>query len=265
MQEHYKEEALKWGSSSSSTMEDEITRNKEVELICNFIGLFSSELSKLSNKKPIKVADIGCGNGYTLSILSNKYANNVYYGIDTSNELLDIAIRRELDNCKFMNNDICSLAFNDNQLDIIYTERCLINLDNWGVQQEALNEIHRVLKPNEYYLMVEAFTDGLANCNKARVECGLPELKEAPFNIYLDKTLLFPYITNKFTIWSPYQFSNSLPTSNFLSSHYFISRVLHALITKGEQIKNTEFVKFFSYLPPIGNYSQIQAFVLRKI
>ena len=53
--------------------------------------------------------------------------------------------------------------------------------------------------------------------------------------------------------------------SNFLSSHYFVARILHPLITRGEWVKNTEFVKFFSFLPPIGNYAPVQAYIFEKL
>lgn len=257
VRKHYKEQASKWGDSASSTMEDEVIRERETELITHFINIFSK-------KKP-KIADIGCGNGYTLGVLKSKFHACKYWGVDFSEELINIAKNRNLANCEFIENSVCSLDFDDNFFDVVYTQRCLINILNWEEQKKALNEIHRVIKPNGYYLMIECFTDGLLNNNRARTECGLSELKEAKHNKYFEKELFFRTVRGKFTIMEPKQLDVSLPTFNFLSSHYFIARVLHALITKGEQVKNTEFVSFFSYLPPIGNYSPIQAYILRKV
>lgn len=245
---HYRKEAEKWGDSAYSTMEDAIIRQKETELILNFF--------ETHKKKTLKIADIGCGNGYTLDVLSKKIPECEYWGIDITKELLDIAKNRKIANCQFIEESVTSLTFNDNFFDAIYTQRCLINISNWGEQKKALNEIYRVLKPGGYYLMIECFTDGLENYNKARIECGLTEIKETEFNKYFDKELYLHAIKGKFSV---------IEFSNFLSSHYFIARVLHALITKGEQIKNTEFVKFFSFLPPIGNYSPIQAYILQKV
>lgn len=36
-------------------------------------------------------------------------------------------------------------------------------------------------------------------------------------------------------------------------------------MTKGDWVQNTEFVKFFSFLPPIGNYAPIKAYILQKV
>lgn len=256
VKKHYKEEAEKWGDSSYSTMDDEIIRNKETELILNFFDVFKGQ--------SLKVADIGCGNGYTIDLLSKESSHHKYWGIDNSAELLAIAKKRKLANCEFIEGNICCLDFDDEFFDIIYTQRCLINVLDWEEQKKALAEIHRTLKPEGHYLMIECFTDGQMNNNKARKECGLVELKEAYHNKYFDKELFVEANRGRFTIMEPSQLDSRLPPSNFLSSHYFIARVLHALVTKGEQIKNTEFVKFFSFLPPIGNYSPIQAYVLRK-
>ena len=249
MMKHYVDEAEKWGASSASTMEDEITRQRETDMILEFMRRDSGR----------KVLDLGCGNGYTLVVLSQMLPNKQYVGIDTSKELIDIAKKRKID-CHFMVGDACELKdIADKYFDLVYTQRCLINILSWEDKLKALNEIHRVLKPNGFYLMIECFTDGLENQNKARVECGLPELKPAYHNEYFDKRELFNSVEKKFYILEPWW-----SCSNFLSSHYFVTRVLHPLVTKGEQIKNTEFVKFFSYLPPMGNYSQIQAYVFRR-
>jgi len=257
--EHYKEEAEHWGKSSSSTMDDEVIREKETGLI---MGLF--DVLK-GHHQCLKVADIGCGNGYTLGQLIKQHPENDYWGVDSSLELLKVAQDRHLASCRFTHGDVGSLQLPNGLFDVVYTQRCLINVLSWPGQAKALTEIYRILKPDGLYLMIECFTDGLMQNNRARRECGLPELKQAAFNEYLDEDDLQSIgIKQYFDILSPDEIDSTLPSSNFLSSHYFIARVLHALVTKGEQIKNTQFVKFFSCLPPVGDYSPLQAYVLRK-
>ncbi len=252
VREHYKGVAEKYGASAQSTMEDEVIRNKEIEQILAFVDLVGKEQS-------LRIVDLGCGNGYTLGVLTSARPGNKYRGLDASEELLKIARDRQLPNCEFLHSDARHLTLDDNSIDAIYTERCLINILDWKQQLDAFREIHRVLIPGGHYLMIECFTDGLQNNNKAREECGLDSLKEAYHNKYFEKERLFEAIDDLFTIVEP-----STLASNFLSSHYFIARVLHPLVTKGTAIKNTEFVKFFSMLPPFGNYSPIQSYILRK-
>ncbi len=264
VKKHYKEQAAKYGASPQSTMEDEVIREKEITLILNFCAMSKN---KLGNRN-LRILDLGCGNGYALSVLSKGYPANSYWGVDFSKELLSIAKDRKLPNCRFMQGDVRRLSFDSKMFDVVYSERCLINILNWEEQKLVLHEIRRVLVLGGYYLMIECFTDGLLNNNKARKECGLSELKEAYHNKYFDKDLFLQAISKIFTVVEPAQFSRKedgyMFHHDFLSSHYFIARVLHPLVTKGESVKNTEFVKFFSSLPPVGNYSPIQAYILKN-
>ena len=262
IQSHYKIQAEKHKDLPTSTMEDVIIRQKEIDSIFSFFNL--RDVSKINNK----VLEIGCGNGYTLEQLATSYPNTVFHGLDFSHDLLNIAGKRKIKNASFSQGDVRKLSFDDESFDIVYTERCLINLLNWEDQQKALKEINRVLKKGGFYFMVESFTDGFDNMNKARNELGLDNIPVAHHNLYFNKESFKKFIDPVFTITDPALLGDadtSKLASNFLSSHYFAARVLHPLLTKGDpDLKNTEFVKFFSFLPPNGEYAPIQAFILQK-
>ena len=51
---------------------------------------------------------------------------------------------------------------------------------------------------------------------------------------------------------------------HFLSSYYFISRVVYPAVTRTDLKYNTHFVRFFADQPPRGTYAPIQLFLLRK-
>jgi SAM-dependent methyltransferase len=256
---HYKTVAEKHGPSPRSTMEDDFVRSKEIESIINCYRFVKEEV-----QRPLKVLELGCGNGYALEALSSLDETDRFWGVDFSAELLAIAQERELPNCVFMQGDTRALAAEPEFFDWVYTERCLINILNSDEQLEALRQIAKVLKPNALYLMIEGFADGLRNYNKARAECGLPEVKEAIHNRNFEKDKLFLGIRDLFTIVEGSELGKYAIASNFLSSHYFVSRVLYPAMTKGEVVRNSEVAKFLSFLPPMGNYSTIQAYVLRK-
>jgi ubiquinone/menaquinone biosynthesis C-methylase UbiE len=265
IKEHYKQESRSLDSFNQSTMKDEVVLTKEVEFILNFIDALPLE----SKGKNAKVLDLGCGNGYTLNIVARSHPQIDVFGLDLVDELISISKIIMLENCKVIQGDARKLCFQDNYFDVIYTQRCLINILDLEEQKLALREIHRTLKADGYYLMIECFSDGLTNYNAARKECGLDEIKEAYHNKYFEKDLFMKAIEGLFSIVDPKDIDpnkgDCMFPSNFLSSHYFISRVLHALVTKDVPfIRNSEFVKFFSFLPPQGNYSPIQAYILRK-
>ncbi len=254
IKEHYKVQAAKHKDSALSTMEDPITRQKEVTIIENFF-----QLPQVAAKTK-QVLEIGCGNGYTLNILSPKFSNYNFTGLDFSEDLLEIARSRNLKGVEFLQGDARKLSFKDESFDVIYTERCIINLLSWDEQQLALTEMHRILRKGGYLLFMESFTEGYNNLNKARNELGLDSIPMPHHNLYFEKDLFEPFIASKFEVIE----ENTIPR-NFLSSHYFTARVLHPLLTKGDPfLKNTEFVKFFSFLPPSGCYSPIEAYILKK-
>ena len=256
---HYKVVAEKHGASPRSSMEDEFVRSKEIECILN-VYRFSKEKSQ----QPLKVLEIGCGNGYALETLASLDRTDQFWGLDFSEELLSIAGARKVPNCVFMQEDVRSLSRELPLFDFVYTERCLINILDQKEQWAALRQIAKVLKPQSYYLMIEGFADGLRNYNKARSECGLSEVPQAVHNRNFEKDELFEGIRDLFTVEDGSQLGKYSVASNFLSSYYFVSRVFYPALTKGEVVRNSEVAKFFSFLPPIGDYSTIQAFVLQK-
>jgi len=259
IKKYYKDLADQNGISPFTTSPDEIMRKKEIELIRKFFLMIKGN--------GLRVLDLGCGNGYTISFLRETSHENAYFGLDFSEELIDIAKKRQLSGCEFLEGDARRLPYNENFFDVVFTERTLINILDWEGQKTALKEIQKVLKPGGYYFMMEGFSDGWENNNKARKECGLPELKVSFHNKYFEKVAFLEFIKDMFAVVEPIEFGvqweKSFP-QNFLSSHYFIARVLHALVTKGGDLMNTEFVNFFSFLPPIGNYSPIQLYILKN-
>jgi SAM-dependent methyltransferase len=252
---HYREVAAKHGASPRSSMEDDFVREKETEFIVTFAGA-------AAQGRRLEVLDLGCGNGYTLAQVMAAHPAHSYHGLDFSEDLLAIARGRGLE-CELRQGDARSLPFASASFDLVYTQRCLINILDAEEQAEALREIARVLRPGGHYLMIECFTDGLENNNKARRECALPDIREAYHNHYIVKDAFFSALEGLFTALDPAQFGPGLQT-NFLSSHYFVSRVLYPALSKGEVVRNSEVARFFSFLPPMGNYSPIQAYVLQR-
>jgi ubiquinone/menaquinone biosynthesis C-methylase UbiE len=175
------------------------------------------------------------------------------------------ANERNIRNCKVVHGDVRRLPFETASFDTLVTERCIINVMDVADQAQSLHEVARVLRPGGHFLCIEAFADGLANLNAARAELGLPPNVQPHHNIWFEKPWFQNTIADVFEeVDLAKENDPSLPTPNFLSSHYFISRVLYPAVTKAEVRYNTHLVKFFSFLPPMGNYSPIQFYLLRR-
>jgi ubiquinone/menaquinone biosynthesis C-methylase UbiE len=242
-------------------MEDDVARDKETQLIEHFIRVTAGLQSR-----PRRVLDAGCGNAFTLERLSLAAPQDEHWGVDASIDMLAVGCRRPAAR-RLAAGSAQSLPFAAPSFDIVVSQRCLINILDWEGQREALAEIARILRPGGFFLMIEGFEDGLRANNQARRECGLEELRPAHHNLYLEKTILFAELGRWFRVVEPQELDPDEPdrlASNFLSSHYFVARVLYAALNKGEWVRNAEVMKFFSFLPPLGNYSPIQALVLKR-
>lgn len=264
---HYREQAEKHGDSPSSTMEDLIVRERELEAITVFLAA----LRRRSDHE-LKVLDLGCGNGYALGEVSRELPLNRYWGLDFSEDLLEVARGRGLPRVEFASGDARALPYETGFFDAVYTERCLINILETPEQIRALQEVARVLKPGGHYLMLETFTDGFENYNRARQESGLDPVPTPYHNLMFNKKEFLSCIEPLFEVVGPSSLADDTETKklepNFLSSHFFIARVLHPVIVRDRFVRNSEFVRFFSqlvsHIPPCGNYSPIQAYILRK-
>ena len=250
VKKHYKKEAKEKRLSLSCTMADLNTRKLEIENILVYL------------KDGKRCLEVGCGNGIA-SVEISKSKKLDLNCIDFSSEMIDLAKKQPIKGIrgkiKFEKQDI--LDFNTkNYFDIVFTERCIINLLTWNDQKKALKNIAGALKRGGTLILLEAFKDGLEELNKARQEVGLEKIKPAYHNLHLVKELVITYLSKE-----GLEFVNE---NNFLSSYYFGSRVIYPSMAKlhKKEIKyNSSFVNFFSALPPYGNYSHIKILVFKKI
>jgi len=268
---HYINEAKSHGLSATSTMSDEITRTYETEAISQFVKE-SLRLRQLENiAEPATIMDVGCGNGYTLEYLSTKYPDHNYVGIEKSNELRMLASSRFNSNerVKILEGDIRDRDFSKGIIaDILICQRVLINLLVEGDQKQALiNIIGSVTSPSSgknggTLLFIESFASSLVRLNNARSEFDLSPIAPAHHNLYLSDDIF------KIHQIKPLKTDGLLIPPNFLSTHYYVTRVLHAVFTpKNKPFKrNSEFVKFFTdaLKQNAGDYSPLKLYTFEK-
>ncbi|MGI9386386.1 MAG: class I SAM-dependent methyltransferase [Methyloligellaceae bacterium] len=263
--DHYRTVAEQDGLSPKSTMADEITRAMETEAIVSFVQAALAPTANGATTSP-SIADIGCGNGYTLGILAKQYPQANFAGIELSNDLRALAETRvqqdQLANVVIRSGDIREQDFAGPEgFDAAYVQRVLINLMDVADQKDALSNIVAAVKPGGALLFIEAFTSALENLNDAREEFGLERVPPAHHNLYLEDDFLnHPDLT-------PLECEAWTIPPNFISTHYFVSRVLAPVLRRPQPFKrNSHLAKFFSEaLPPgVGDYCQLKIFAFRK-
>ena len=154
------------------------------------------------------------------------------------------------------------------EADIVISQRVIINLLDKRDQKQALNNLVKLLKrPNwrmggGWLCLLESFIAPLINLNKAREEFNLDPIRPAYHNLYLEEDIFYDLPIRQCT-------EIDIPPSNFLSVHYYISRVLHAFLCRYNKInykRNSEFVKFltFALRENIGDYSPLKFYVFER-
>ncbi len=263
---HYRQVAEKDGLSPASTMADEVTRATETHAIEQFVEAGLGAIAGPAAES-VSVADIGCGNGYTLGRLSRKFSGLRLTGLELSDDLRALAEKRvreeRLANVTIRRADIRDADFaGADSFAIAYAQRVLINLLSETDQKRALDNIVAAIKPGGLVLFIEAFSSALENLNDAREEFDLDRIPAAHHNLYLEDDLFDhpQLVAFEDPAWT-------IP-ANFLSTHYYVSRVLVPVLRRPKEFKrNSHLARFLSEaLPPaIGDYSQLRILAFRKI
>ncbi len=250
---HWDEQAAKGADNPLATTNDKLLRELEIKSILSHIP-----------DAPLRIADVGCGTGYsTMEFARQRPAR--FVGIDYSENMIgeadkllagvDDAVRGRVE---FHVGDVLSLqSLNLELFDIVTTDRCLINLTSAEDQKQAIAQIHGIIKPGGAYIMCEGSRQGFAKVNELCALSGLPLLTNYWHNIYLDEDILLPYVAGLFDV---------VAIENFASTYYVASRIYNA-VSAPDQAKPDYFSpinRTAVNLPPIGDYSPLRTYYLRK-
>lgn len=255
IKEHYASVAKTAGLDPTSTMADELIRQRETEAIVSFVGLATGGIGR--------VADFGCGNGYTLEVLANSYPELDLHGFEYTPELRALASER-------LGNGRAAVAAGDireprfwgeGTFDAVVIQRVIINLLDVADQKRGLDNIIEAVKPGGHVIFIECFEEPFAELNEAREEFELEPIGPAHHNLYLEMDFferddLVPFDDPQ---WS-------FPP-NYLSTHYFVSRAFEPGLTRGRPFKrNSQVQRFFSMaLPPaVGNFAPLMIHAFRR-
>jgi ubiquinone/menaquinone biosynthesis C-methylase UbiE len=217
-------------------------------------------IEKLDTTKG-KIIDIGCGDGHTTISIAKSFPQAKVVGFDYSDNMVKNAIENskvvDLQNLDFLNLDISKNYFKPFS-DLAFTCRCLINLPDWKLQKQALENIYKSIKPGGYYLMIENFLDGQENFNKVRKNFGLPEIPIRPHNCFFESTKLKRFLKDRFQV---------VDIRNISSTYYLVSRVIYSKICQKQNESPNYFDPHHEYgsqLPETGNFGPIKLWILRR-
>lgn len=254
--EYWTRQAVEHGQSPSASWSDHFVIEMEI-----------SEITKHLTDGD-KVLDVGCANGYS-SMQFARGRRVQLRGLDYVPEMIEQARARLgamqnnlVGSVEFDVGDITHLKEPSNSYDKVVVVRVLINLGTWERQLSGLNECARVLKPGGLLLLSEATVQGWQRLNTLRAEWGMENIPMPPFNQYVDQDKVIDAFREE---------AKLLELSNFASTYYVGTRVLKPLMAQAIHAPvsvadpNAEWNRWFSQLPPAGDYGTQKLFVFRKL
>ena len=247
-------------------MEDEYIRDGETRAIHRLV-----ELTAKVAAGPLRVLDVGCGNGYTLRTLAERIRDGSLpgsielLGIEKNSDLRQLAVKmNEGLPVVIEGGDVLraeTLTVRPASFDVCISQRVIINLMNLNDQKAALDNLITLVRPGGYLLFIECFQDGLDNLNAARKEFNLDPNVPAIHNLYLPSDFFsIPGLGEA----APEHWN--IPAKLF-STHYYVQRVLQNVLRGNVIDRNSNFVRFFSEAlsGAVGNYSPIRIHCFRKV
>ncbi len=197
---HWEGNAKQYGCDHSASWGDKCAIELEIE----------SLLQQLSPGG--RWLDAGCANGYT-TFRALAGGPDEIHALDFSPTMIGQArkVQSRFDpdrRISFTHGNVLGIDEPDISFDQAYTIRVLINLPSWNAQQQAIREIHRVLKPGGRYILSEAFSGSRERLNALRRAADLPPLRVPQFNLYLQEERLEVFLAGLFRVEKVVRFSS---------------------------------------------------------
>lgn len=213
--------------------------------------------------------DVGCGLGYAAVQYASRFKIKAH-GIDYSENMIEGAttlLKRESPSLRgtveFRHASVLELPYKDATFDIVSSSRCLMALLDWELQQKALVEIHRVLKPGGILVLMEGTFEGLNKLNNVRNQFELdsiaPDGKDRLITLKFEEEQLSNFCR-------PYY---HLERTQKFGMYYFLTRVVQPLLVAPDKPRydhklNEVARKIARLIPDFDGLGHLVAFVFSK-
>jgi ubiquinone/menaquinone biosynthesis C-methylase UbiE len=117
---------------------------------------YPAVLQELEQEEFSDLLDAGCGPGPMLAILSEKYPDKHYTGIDLTPAMIEQAKNKQLENTTFLAGDCEHLPFEDESFDVIL---CLNSFHHYPSPQDFFDGVLRCLRPGGRLILRDLSTD----------------------------------------------------------------------------------------------------------
>jgi ubiquinone/menaquinone biosynthesis C-methylase UbiE len=238
-----------WNRDEVESMYDKHLLNAEIELI------------KQRITPNAKILDAGCGEGEG-TLLYSEIPGVIVHAVDFSQTRLDKAAKKlqGRTNVSLQQVDFLGQYVLANDYDIVISQRFMINLMEWDLQQKVLLGLMAMLKPSGRLLMLEGSKQGMESLNQVRAAFGLNPIPAKWHNLFFDDDELLAFMQ---------QHSYSLLEENGLGTYFLLTRGVRPALEK-ELNWDCEFNRLAAtptmkrLLPFDTNFSRLKLWIFAK-
>lgn len=191
---HWQGWAKQYGTDLRATTKTSSAKIMELDALSRAL----TGIEKVLGTK-LNILEVGCGNGQNCLNLVEKHIEASFLGIDFIEEMVEAAnsVKREKgipdERVLFCVGNVLRLSQPRGHFDVIFTDRCLINLNTDTLQQEAIASLVQLLKPGGYLLMIENSQQTYDVQNQVRELVGLSKRTPAKFNHFFNEATILPF------------------------------------------------------------------------
>ena len=200
---HWNEWAESYGVSIRATEKSKTRKSLEVDALVRAINS-----AGFAQDSRFTVLEAGSGTGHNCLELAQRFPNARIFGFDYIPAMVENAnfLREQLDlkNIEYFEIDLLNLEVHRLPLanfDIVFTNRCLINLNSHSLQNKAVVTLSTLVAKNGSLILGENPQHKFDLQNQMRLKVGLEERIVPAFNLLIDEDGLVQALeSNSFTL-----------------------------------------------------------------
>jgi SAM-dependent methyltransferase len=186
IRQHWQNWAVSFGKDLRATTKGRTAKMIEIAAIGRVVDKARAALGR-----PLRILEVGCGNGFNCSWVAQVHSDCHVTGVDYIPEMIAAAKQRQAedqidpDKLTYLVGNALELDNVAGPFDVIFTDRCLINLNNWDLQQQAFRRMATLLGPAGFLATIENSTEARARQSTLRAGVGLPDRPIDKFNTFI--------------------------------------------------------------------------------
>jgi len=193
--DHWTDWATRYGTDLRATTKSPTAKVLELDALSRHLRAI------LAGRKSANVLEVGCGNGINCLALAQALPQARFDGVDYVREMVAAAVQSaqsaQQPNMRFFQGNALELdavAGLDAQYDVVFTDRCLINLDTTEKQLRALSGLIARVRPQGDLVVIENSRSTYDEQNRCRQIVGLAPRVPASFNLFFDESAIRAHV-----------------------------------------------------------------------